>query len=129
MFKILGRNVIHCKSNVFIYFAFTYFLHSVPRIVTLTINCTFKYGHTSLSVFTQLKPNFNICALFFSEFPQIKNQVYLWIMQKNYQINFFNYKSHNPWHTQYKSFLKEPSMNKKIEIRVLYKLSNQILVN
>ena len=34
--------------------------------------------------------------------------------EKKLSNQFFDYKSHNPWHTQNKYFLKEPSMNNKL---------------
>ncbi len=78
-------------------------------------NCACKYGHkntdeplcVSMSVFTQLKPYFNICALIFFNLygwriQSTHNEV--WINQLNipskFGINIFDYEGHNPWHTQ-----------------------------
>jgi len=61
-------------------------LHRVPRIVALVCTpyytCTPYRTCTSMPVFTP-KLLFNVRALIFSKFPQVKNQVYQKIMQKN----------------------------------------------
>jgi len=78
-------------------------IHSVPRIVSLIRARPITRSHKCALAYQYSRPScfFNVHALIFSKFLDVKNRVYQRNMQKIYCICIFDYEGQNPWHTWY----------------------------
>jgi len=87
--------------------------------IRVQVHAFVSHNPLHMLVFTQLKPYFNVCALFFSKFLHVKNWVYLHMEHaKKLSYRFFHYMKavHNPWHTRYYSTTNRGFGNPKVRV-------------